>query len=326
MRGSCGSARGSGGVVGLVSPWVLDTDAGADDLFAIALLAGLRAPPPALVTTTHGLAPSPADASDYVRRVLRAVGWPDVPVVPGAPTWQAGSDGKSVLDESWGAEYRAMLAQLVDDVLPASTSSTGPVPSAEAAAAAIARVVEGHPPQTVSLVTLGPLTNIAALPPGMARQFRAVVVMGGAVRGPEEPGDRKAEFNFACDPAAAAQVVSEGANLVLGELAVAKATASAKDAVLAQLSRDADSTHGRDGSRGLMGRLARGCPGCVLYDPVIAAGLVHETVWAVEPAHVSVDATSGGLVTEDADGVAVSLAVDFDENGYVDAVRSALLR
>lgn len=63
-------------------------------------------------------------------------------------------------------------------------------------------------PEEVTIVALGPLTNIAnALrrDPGLATQMGQLVVMGGAVKGPGNVTPA-AEFNVYCDPAAARDV------------------------------------------------------------------------------------------------------------------------
>lgn len=63
-------------------------------------------------------------------------------------------------------------------------------------------------PDEVTLVALGPLTNIAAAfrrDPALAAQLGRIVIMGGAVR---VPGDATAtaQFNIHCDPEAAREV------------------------------------------------------------------------------------------------------------------------
>ena len=75
----------------------------------------------------------------------------------------------------------------------------------------------GDRPGAVTLVALGPLTNLARAErrrPGVLRLARAIVVMGGAVGVPGNVTPA-AEFNFYADPAAARQVVGSGARLVL---------------------------------------------------------------------------------------------------------------
>ncbi|HJT32817.1 MAG TPA: nucleoside hydrolase, partial [Pirellulales bacterium] len=63
-------------------------------------------------------------------------------------------------------------------------------------------------PESITLVALGPLTNIATVlrrDPGLAEQVGQLVIMGGAVHGPGNVTPA-AEFNIYCDPAAAREV------------------------------------------------------------------------------------------------------------------------
>ncbi|SNT26154.1 nucleoside hydrolase [Tropicimonas sediminicola] len=90
-------------------------------------------------------------------------------------------------------------------------------PASADAVAAMVALLEAHPPQTVDLHCLGPLTNLALLlerAPEVARRIRRVIAMGGAV---DEPGNvgPKAEFNIAHDPHAAAAVLAAGLPLTL---------------------------------------------------------------------------------------------------------------
>ncbi|XP_064459632.1 inosine-uridine preferring nucleoside hydrolase-like [Ornithodoros turicata] len=83
------------------------------------------------------------------------------------------------------------------------------VPS-DHAAVAMTHIVARHP-GAVTLVALGPLTNVAIaqrLDPNFLPNLKELVVMGGTVegKGNEHPA---AEFNFACDPEAASIVLSE---------------------------------------------------------------------------------------------------------------------
>jgi inosine-uridine nucleoside N-ribohydrolase len=63
-------------------------------------------------------------------------------------------------------------------------------------------------PEAVTLVALGPLTNIANMlrrDPALAEQIGQLVIMGGSVRGPGNVTPA-AEFNMYCDPLAAREV------------------------------------------------------------------------------------------------------------------------
>ena len=79
----------------------------------------------------------------------------------------------------------------------------------------------------VKIVALGPLTNIARLLrryPAAAENISSLAVMGGAVG---VPGNvtANAEFNFYCDPTAAAEVMASGISITLIDLGASRQAA-----------------------------------------------------------------------------------------------------
>ena len=74
----------------------------------------------------------------------------------------------------------------------------------------IIRLLESNPPQTITIIALGPLTNLALAAshaPAMLSRAKEIVVMGGAIN---KPGNITplAEFNFYADSIAAARVLA----------------------------------------------------------------------------------------------------------------------
>lgn len=186
-------------------PVVLDVDTGLDDACAL-LLAALH---PALdlrgVTCVAGNAGVDQVVANTLA-VLAAAGRPDVPVARGAdrpllePARQArhvhGEDGLGDLD-------RAALA------LPAVTAAPAPVHAVEL----LRQLVEAAP-EPVTLVPLGPLTNVALLLrtyPRTAQRLRRIVFMGGAAG--IGNATACAEFNVWQDPEAAAIVLEAAREL-----------------------------------------------------------------------------------------------------------------
>lgn len=87
----------------------------------------------------------------------------------------------------------------------------------EHAALAILRLTRAHPGQ-ITLVALGPLTNIALalrLDPQLPQRVQRLVVMGGAVSGSGNTERIPAEFNIGFDPEAAHVVFSGWPRLTL---------------------------------------------------------------------------------------------------------------
>ncbi len=189
---------------------ILDTDPGGDDLFAILWLVSLVNQGLAelvAVTTTAGNV-----AADQTFRnasqLLQLVGLADVEVGRGAPntspsqsashaTHIHGADGMGNLSQQWPAPTRQFAAaRSSPDILIQALMAQ---------------------PGVVTLVAIGPLTNLAVAElqqPGILRQAKQVVVMGGAV---DHEGNITplAEFNSWFDPEALAVVLNSGADLVL---------------------------------------------------------------------------------------------------------------
>jgi inosine-uridine nucleoside N-ribohydrolase len=103
---------------------------------------------------------------------------------------------------SWGPiEFRGAFAEPPPKALPAGIRSSGAVEY-------LIRAFEREPGR-ITLVALGPLTNIAMairLRPEIARKIKRLVFMGGQFRVPGN-ASKEAEFNFWFDPEAAQAVL-----------------------------------------------------------------------------------------------------------------------
>ena len=180
----------------------MDVDTGVDD--ALALLLALSSPEVKLVgvSTVAGNVPLQR-TTDNTLRLLQWAGRADVPVY-------AGAERPLVRD-----------AVAADDVHGATGLGAAQLPEARRSPAGdgvefLLNTLQTRPGE-VTLVATGPLTNLAraeARVPGVLRQARQVVIMGGAV---QVPGNitPTAEFNFYADPHAARQVLASEAELVL---------------------------------------------------------------------------------------------------------------
>ena len=180
-------------------PILLDCDPGVDD--AMALLWGLADPRVDIVAIGTVWGNVSVDLTTVnALRLLEIGGRPDIPVAKGArrpllgpdPDFENGVHGK----DGQG-----------DTNLPMPET----VHIEETAAAQIVRLANERPGE-LTLVAVGPLTNLAialALDPGIADRFRQVVLMGGAfqVPGNVTPID---EANIWHDPEAAQMVMDAG--------------------------------------------------------------------------------------------------------------------
>ena len=180
----------------------MDVDTGVDD--ALALLLALSSPEVELVgvSTVAGNVPLHR-TTDNTLRLLQWAGRASVPVYAGAE--------------------RPLMRNAVaaDDVHGATGLGAAQLPEARTLPAGdgvefLLNTLQARPGE-VTLAATGPLTNLARAEtqvPGVLRQARQVVIMGGAVGVPGNVTPA-AEFNFYADPHAARQVLASGAELIL---------------------------------------------------------------------------------------------------------------
>jgi inosine-uridine nucleoside N-ribohydrolase len=181
---------------------VIDTDPGIDDVVTLALAA--RSPELDLraVTTTYGNA-TLANTTRNARRVLALAGRPRIPVLPGA-------DRPLVRPLVTAPERHGETGVGYADVA-ADWREVGPAQpgSPTVLLDVLAGVPSFRPP--VTLVTLGPLTNLAhALRADMALVRGRVarhLAMAGSLHERGGP-DRWADFNAWCDPEALSLVLA----------------------------------------------------------------------------------------------------------------------
>lgn len=198
---------------------ILDTDPGVDD--AIAILLALAAPAETLGLTTVGGNVPQARGRRNARALLYAAGRAGLPVAAGAGRPLAGRFRPAVRFHGPGG----LSVRLPDS----------PVPPAAAPAVEFLNAQLTARPGQITLIALGPLTNLARLQQrhpaalGLARQ---IVAMGGAV---DCPGNVTpyAEFNFHSDPLAAQQVLSAGPPLTLADLGACRQVGIDRDEALA---------------------------------------------------------------------------------------------
>ena len=189
---------------------IIDTDPGQDD--AVAILLALASPEDfdvigiVAVAGNVGLHHNATNA----RKIVELAGRPDVPVYAGCA--------------------RPMRRTLVTaEHVHGDTGLNGPdlpVPQvplqAQHGVDYIIETLMNAEPKTITLCTLGPLTNIAMAmvkSPGITRRIRKIVMMGGAYF---EGGNitPTAEFNIYVDPEAADVVMRSGVEIVMVPLDV----------------------------------------------------------------------------------------------------------
>ncbi|HEV8562652.1 MAG TPA: nucleoside hydrolase [Actinophytocola sp.] len=178
---------------------IIDTDPGVDDAFAIALACASPEVDLLAVTTVFGNAALDTTTRNALR-LLALCGRDDVPVARGAdrPLVHPQVHEAELVHGNDGLSGRA-------HTLPDSGRS--PV---ESDAVGLMAALLRDAPEPVTIVPIGPLTNIAALLaayPSLRSRIARLVIMGGALSGGNTTA--VAEFNLWSDPEAARRVLVE---------------------------------------------------------------------------------------------------------------------
>lgn len=166
---------------------IIDTDPGHDDALAIMLAAKSNAFNILAITTVCGNS-SIENTTRNARYILSILDREDIPVYSGAD--------------------KPLKRDLVLAVVHGKSGLDGIDPTNDAnltnnAVEKIIDLLENN--DDVTLVTLGPLTNIANVllkKPGIEKRIKEIIMMGGAIKVPGNK-NRVAEFNFFVDPDAA---------------------------------------------------------------------------------------------------------------------------
>jgi purine nucleosidase len=198
-------------------PLILDVDTGIDD--ALALLYAVASPEAEIVAVTALSGNAGIDDTDRnTRAVLELAGRPDIPVSAGRPVPLRRA--LEITPETHGPRGIGH-AELPDPVVP-RTARFGPDVIVDEAR---------RRPGELTLVTLGPLTNLAVAldaEPALPRLLRRWVLMGGAYRVPGNTTPAS-EWNIHCDPEAARQCFATWQAAIDGDPTVPRALAMGLD-------------------------------------------------------------------------------------------------
>jgi inosine-uridine nucleoside N-ribohydrolase len=197
---------------------IIDTDPGVDD--ALALLLAMRSPELKIegITAVAGNVPLELTLPNALRMVEIA-GRTDIPVAAGAKT--------PLIRRLVTATYAHGENGLGGAVFPEPTGKPVGIPASEF----LRETVHKYPGE-ITLITVGPLTNVASAlesDSGLAALIRGVVMMGGSLSGGNiTPA---AEFNIYVDPEAARIVFQSGIPITMVGLDVTRKTSLTDDHV-----------------------------------------------------------------------------------------------
>src|SRR6266481_1709473 len=197
---------------------MIDTDPGVDDAFA--LLLAMRSPELKIEAITAVAGNVPLDLTlPNALRMVEIAGRREIPVAAGARA--------PLVRRLVTATYAHGENGLGGAVFPEPKTR----PIAEPAAEFIRRVVRKYPGE-VTLIPIGPLTNIATalkLDPELAGMVRGIVMMGGSLSGGNITP--VAEFNIYVDPEAARIVFQSGVPITMVGLDATRKTSLTEEHV-----------------------------------------------------------------------------------------------
>jgi purine nucleosidase len=278
-------------------PLILDVDTGIDD--ALALLYAATSPEVELVAVTCVSGNVGArDVERNTRAVLELAGRGDVEVA-------LGSEAPLVKPLEIAPETHGLQGLGYAELPPASRAL-----SERHAVDVIVDTVRSRPGE-VTLVTLGPLTNLALAldrEPALPRLLRGYALMGGAYRTPGNTTPT-AEWNIYVDPDAAKQVFASWATALEAEPTIPRPLAMGLDVtetvrflpehlerVVARLGPDsAIARFVSDALRFYFEFHERydGFYGAVIHDPFAVAAILDRSLVTTEPVYVDVEAEAG---------------------------------
>jgi inosine-uridine nucleoside N-ribohydrolase len=260
---------------------ILDTDPGVDD--AIAIFLALRSPELKVeaVTPVCGNVPLSLTLPNALR-LVEIAGRTDIPVAAGAAT--------------------PLVRRLVTAKYAHGNNGLGGVdfpepklkPVSETAAELIRRIVRANPGE-ISIVAVGPLTNVATVLKSdstIAPLIKSIVVMGGSLSGGNiTPA---AEFNFYVDPEAARIVFDSGIPLTMVGLDVTRKVIIREEQVRAlEAAQNPVSQAAGKILRANLDRLNKtgNANGFAMHDPLTVAQLVDPSVVTLKDFFVEIETT-----------------------------------
>ncbi|MEO6351172.1 MAG: nucleoside hydrolase [Candidatus Limnocylindrales bacterium] len=295
---------------------VIDTDMAPDDWIAILYLLGRADISVDAITVTGTGEAHCAPGIEHAHGLAALAGQPDIPVACGRETPLAS-------DHAFPDEWR----QGVDDLLGLTLPDGSIEASDESAPDLLTRIVV-ESADGVTLLTLGPLTNVAEAlqaDPSLGDKIEAIYAMGGAVEVDGNVGisigidNQFAEWNIYADPHAAKIVLESGVPVTLVPLDATNEvpiTAAFADS----LKTSADSESAEFVSQVLTQRMPFILDGGYdFWDPFAAAVLVDEGLTSFQSASLTVETVEGpdsGRIIEVASGPEVRFAASANRHEF----------
>ena len=318
---------------------IFDTDSAVfnDDAAALAMLLQRRDLIEVLGVTVVAGNHTVPQGSEHMLHLLELMGAEAVPVHCGADAPLVNTPARAARQEAqWGPiSFKGAFDAGLDVLPPHGGRFAATRPRATHAASFIIDAIERHPNE-VTLVAVGPMTNVAMAlrrRPDLAAHVKSLVFMGGNARVPGNVTPA-AEFNIWFDPEAAAEVLASSIpRIVMFGLDITNHAPIRKSHFDAIVAIDTPLTRLM---RHDMGPRFERDPGaiCYVWDCITAAWLIDPPVVTVaEQLPIEVDTTfgpsyGGTRVSETAPdgGRLVEVMLDLDVANFYDMYRDLLSR
>jgi pyrimidine-specific ribonucleoside hydrolase len=295
---------------------IIDTDAGSDDIMAVALLLSHPSVHIDAMTVVNGLAHVDAGVRN-MGRLLDLAGRKRVPVFAGRNQPLRGN-----------AEFPAEWRKITDDLPGVPLPPASRTPETKLAADYLVERLR-NAPAPLQILALGPLTNIAETlerDRSIAAHIREIVIMGGAVRVPGNLQDggvfhtqnSTAEWNMFIDPMAARMVFRSGVPIRLIAL-----DATNKVKITPEFLREFEAK-----ARSPLARVVAGVLKAdreqidtgffYAWDPLAAAALLRPGIVKTAAVHIEIkeDAPEAGRTAESPGEPNAKVAVDADAQAF----------
>ncbi|MFQ5989680.1 MAG: nucleoside hydrolase [Candidatus Methylomirabilales bacterium] len=271
---------------------IIDTDPGIDD--ALALFLALKSPEMRVeaITTVAGNA-SVENCTRNAFRVLELLNPEPRPIVAQGAARPLEREHRAA-EEVHGSDGLGELSRYQNPDgsprYPEPRESPVPIPAVDL----ILELVDRYPGE-ITLISLGPLTNVAQAllrNRDTMRKLQRVVSMGGAIVVPGNTSPT-AEFNIATDPEAARIVFTSGLPLTLIPLDVTERVRLSEEALRTWVEPLADLPAQLllDCTAHVIAFSAKfeGFPGVILHDPLTVGVVLDHTLVKTQPLHVQIE-------------------------------------
>ena len=321
--------------------WI-DTDCGFDDLCAISLLDDYSLQFPrklkiGFISSVNGMT-NPVMGQSVIKKLFRSASYACQPIVACGRESQF-NQMNSIQETDWGSQYindfSAFVSNHLDIIDQADGKSDQPADhrnkqGEDDIERVVFEIMKLGEAQKVTLLCLGPLTNIANIlrrhPTFLIDHIERIVLMGGAVLVNGNAPDNS-EYNFYLDPEAAAYVLQNcKIPIEMLGLEVANDIGITKDQykqLISYIESDDkvdDKTDENFQPKNMIRQVALQSKDSLSYDPIVSYYLMNSGAFTFENMKIKINPQTGCTRREVSNGIKDSLVLDAVYTSLQDSV------